>query len=56
MNYLSDETAVLLMSLVVTFLIVCSILILARKEAREAIESVTTTPRSSGPRIERKAS
>jgi hypothetical protein len=36
MTYLNDVTAILLMSFVVTFVIVCSVLVSARKEAREA--------------------
>ena len=56
MTYLSDVTVVLLMSLVVTFLIVCSVLLTARKDAREAIEAVTNSAERGDPLVERKAS
>jgi hypothetical protein len=41
MTYLNDVTAVLLMASVVTFMIVCVVLAIARKEAREAVDAVT---------------
>jgi hypothetical protein len=53
-NYLNDVTAVLLMAAVVTFMIVCAVLALARKEAREAERPLLQVDLASS--IERRAS